>query len=111
MSKPSEYKRWYDNNKITSRCVELLEQLSDRDQRKTATFLMNEIISQPHFSQMLPKDIFNHTNSEKRRNRWYDEEEAIRIFMELLKICPEAEQKTVATKAIIYMEGLKEYQE
>ncbi len=108
MNNPPEYKRWYDNNKITSRCVELLEKLSDGDQRKTATFLMNEVISQPHFSKMLPKDIFECTNSETRRNRWYDEEEAIRIFMELLKVCPQAEQTTIATKAIIYMEGLKE---
>ena len=101
-----DFKRWYDEDAIVAKCVRLLENIQDTIKRQTATFLMDEIISKPPFSEMVPDDVINLVLSEGRRRRWYDFDEIIRIFMELLRHAPLEIKKEIAIKAVTFIEHL-----
>ncbi|MCK7520969.1 MAG: hypothetical protein MZV64_26380 [Ignavibacteriales bacterium] len=49
------FARWYDEDIIVSNCVKKLESVDDTLKRKTASFLMDQIISQPPFCDMLSR--------------------------------------------------------
>ncbi|MFH0703322.1 MAG: hypothetical protein V2B14_07310 [bacterium] len=101
------FSRWYDKNEIVSKCMEILGDVQDSLKRKTATYLMDEIIKKEKYINALPEDIYSRITSEiKRRRRWYDFEEIARIFVELLKHCPDEIQKEIAVKAITFIENL-----
>lgn len=98
--------RWYEEDPIVLRCVTLLEGLDDSIKRKTATYLMDEIINKPPYCNMLPDEIFSLITSETRRRRWYDFDEVIRIFVELLRYSPNEDRKNICIASIKFMENL-----
>lgn len=99
--------RWYEKDPVVSKCFEIMEQLDERKKRQTATFLMNEIISKPPYSQMLPEEIFQLITGETQKRRWYDFDEVSRIFAELIRHSPEEGKKEIAIKAITFIQDLK----
>ncbi len=103
-----KYKRWYDKNEITSRCINLLEELEDPLKRQVSTWLMNEIIEKPPYKDMLPKEIESMVHCEQRRRRWYDYDEVCRIYVELVKNAPDKLQTKICVKSVTYMEDLIE---
>ena len=98
------FKRWYDDDPMTSQCVKMLESVQDSLKRQTATFLMNEIVSKPPYIDMLPDEIINLIESEGRKRRWYDFDEVMRIFLELLRHSSEDIRKNIAIEAITFIE-------
>lgn len=100
------YKRWHDEDPIVSKCLNMLENIKESIKRKTATFLMNEIINKSPYDAMMPEEVFALVTSETRKRRWYDVDEVIRLFIELLKNCTPEAKKEIAIKAIDFMEGL-----
>ena len=102
----SDYKRWYDEDPVVAECVKLLESTEDSAKRKTATFLMDEIVSKSPYIEMLPETILELVNSESQRRRWYDFDEVIRIFIELLNNAPIETKKKIAILAITFIQDL-----
>lgn len=102
----SDYKRWYDEDPVLAECVKLLENIGDSDKRKTATFLMDEIVSKSPYTEMLPEKILELVNSESRRRRWYDFDEVMRIFVELLNHAPLESKKKIAVLAVTFIQDL-----
>ena len=101
------YTRWYDEDPLVAKSVGKLEKLQDSHKRKTATFLMDQIIKKPPYINMLPDDTVNLVLSETRIRRWYDFDEVVRIFIELLRHSdPEARQQ-IAVIAITFIEDLE----
>ena len=100
------YKRWHDEDPVVSKCIKMLENIQESIKRKTATFLMNEIINKAPYDTMLPEEVYNLVTSETRKRRWYDADEVIRLFMELLRNCTPEAKKDISIKAINFMEGL-----
>jgi hypothetical protein len=100
------YKRWYEKDPMVFKCFSMMEKLDEGKKRRTATFLMNEIISQPPYSQMLPDEIFQLATSEEQKRRWYDFDEVSRIFAELLRHSPDEVKKEIALRAITFMSDL-----
>jgi len=98
--------RWYDEDEIVSKCISLLQNLKDADKRQATTFLMDEIINIPPFVDMLPDEVFNIINSETRRRRWYDFDETVRIFAELLRYSPPDTRKQIAMTALTFIEDI-----
>ena len=106
MSEINKSHRWYDQDKILSKCVSLLYSLPDPLKRQTSTFLMNEIIDKQPYINMINEEIYTIVTSEGNKNRWYDHDEVTRIFMELLKNASDDSKKEISLKAITYMEDL-----
>ncbi|OGH97483.1 MAG: hypothetical protein A2287_05740 [Candidatus Melainabacteria bacterium RIFOXYA12_FULL_32_12] len=98
------FKRWYDEDPVVSRCIKMLECIQDSLKRQTATFLMNEIISKPPYVDMLPDEIISLIGSEDRKRRWYDFDEIMRIFLELLRHSSVDTRKKIAVEAITFIE-------
>lgn len=101
------FQRWYEKDPVVSRCFEVMEKLDDRKKRQTATFLMNEIISKPPYTEMLPEEIFQLATGEEQKRRWYDFDEVSRIFTELVRHSPDEVKKEIAVKAITFIEDLQ----
>lgn len=101
------FKRWYDVDRVVSTCIRMLENLDESQKNQTASFLMEKIIKQPPFSEMLPEDVFNLINKETRKRRWYDYNETTRIFVELLRQSPDENRKDIAIWAITFIEDLE----
>jgi len=102
----STYVRWHDEDVIVAKCVCMLENIEESVKRKTATFLLNEIIDKLPQTTLQIEDIYNLATSETRKRRWYDLDEIIRIFVELLKQCSPESRKEICIKAINFMENL-----
>ena len=100
------YVRWYDKDPVVSKCFEMMEKLDDRKKRQTATFLMNEIISKPPYSDMLPDEIFELATGESQKRRWYDFDEVSRIFTELIRHSSDEVKKEIAIKAVTFIQDL-----
>ncbi len=98
--------RWYEKDELTSKFIEMFENLSDSNKRKTAIFLVDEIINKPPYKDMVSEDVFNAATSESQKRRWYDFDEVIRIFAELLKNLNEEAKKEIAVKAVLFMQDL-----
>lgn len=101
------FARWYEKDPVVAKCFEIMEHLDDRKKRQTATFLMNEIISKPPYSDMIPDEIFELATGEEKKRRWYDYDEVSRIFAELLRHLSDETKKEIAIKAITFIEDLK----
>lgn len=101
-----QFVRWYDKDEVVSRCVHLLESVPDSLKRKTATFLMDQVIQKPTFENLVPDEIVDMATGDDRRRRWYDFDEVVRIFIELLKNCPDQDKRHIATKAICFVEDM-----
>jgi len=98
--------RWYDKDPVVSKCFEIMEKLDDRKKRQTATFLMNEIISKPPYSSMIPDEIFSLATGEEQKRRWYDYDEVSRIFAELMRHLPDVDKREIAVKAVTFIQDL-----
>ncbi len=105
MEELKNFQRWYDKDPVVSRCINILENIETREKHRTATFLTNEIILKQPYCSMLPEELYNLVMNEKRKRRWYDFDEILKIFMELLRHCPEASRKEIAVKAIKFLEA------
>jgi len=101
----SEFQRWYDRDPVVSRCIAILENIDTAKKHKTATFLTNEIILHPPYRKMLPDELYELVMSEERKRRWYDFDEVMKIFIELLRHAPEDIRKEIAVKAVKFLEG------
>ena len=100
------FKRWYDEDPIVAQCLKKLETLQDSLKRQTANYLMQEIINKPPYVDMLPDDIFNLATGESKRRRWYDFDEVVRIFIELLRHAQPDTRRTIAVTAVAFIEDL-----
>lgn len=100
------YQRWYEKDPVVAKCFEIMEQLDEGKKRRTATFLMNEIISQPPYTDMIPDEVFNLATGEEQKRRWYDYDEVSRIFAELLRHAPDEIKKEIAIKAVTFIQDL-----
>lgn len=98
MNEEKNYQRWYDTDPVVSRCVHKLENIEKFKQHQVATFLTDEILND--FSE----DIYEKVVGEDRKRRWYDFDEACKIFMELMRHLPEESKKEIAVKTIIFIE-------
>ena len=105
-----DFTRWYDEDKVVSRCISILKGLQDSLKRKTATFLMEQIINKPPYIDMLPEEILNTIMNEARSRRWYDFDEVVRIFMELLRHSSPETRRKIAIIAITFIEDLVKYE-
>lgn len=101
-----DFKRWYDEDDLVSECVQTLEGIEDSYKRQTATFLMDEILTKPPFVDMMPNEIFSLITSEDRKRRWYDFDEVMRIFLELLRYSCDETRMQISKKAIKFVETL-----
>ncbi|MDD3149609.1 MAG: hypothetical protein PHV68_02150 [Candidatus Gastranaerophilales bacterium] len=106
MTNEASFKRWYDEDPVVAKCVNSLENLQDSSKRQVATFLMSEIIDKPPFNEMIPDNVFDLVTSETRRRRWYDFDEVVRIFVELLRNATPELKKEIAIKAVMFIEDL-----
>lgn len=102
--KNETFKRWYDVDPVVAKCVTLLENLPENLKRQTSSYLMEKIIEKPPFSEMLPEDVFKLATEEQRRRRWYDEDEILRIFVELLRHSPLETKRNLSLIAITFIE-------
>jgi len=102
----TKIKRWYDEDPIVLKCITMLENLLDYQKRQTATFLMEEIINKPPFSEMMPEEVFNLATAEARKRRWYDFDEVTRIFIELIRHASNELKRETALKALAFMDDL-----
>lgn len=100
------FARWYEKDPDVAKCFEIMEHLDDRKKRQIATFLMNEIISRPPYTNMIPDEIFELATSEEQKRRWYDFDEVSRIFTELLRHSSDETKKEIAIKAITFIQDL-----
>lgn len=100
------FQRWYDEDKILSKCILMLESAKDTIKHQTATFLMDKIITQPPYVDMLSHEIFDMVTSESRQRRWYDFDEVMKILMELLRHSSNEIRREIAVAAITFMEDL-----
>ena len=108
MTEDQTYKRWYDEDPIVAKCLRILESIPNSVKRQTATYLMDEIINKPPYIEMIPDEIFTLATSEKERRRWYDYDEIIRIFIELIRHAPADMKRKVAVMAISFIEDQQE---
>ena len=102
----SEYKRWYDEDPIVTRCITILENLDNNLKHQTATFLMAQIIHTPPYSDMLDERVFEIATGETKRRRWYDYDEIVRILVELMRFSTPEIRKLTAIKAISFVEDV-----
>lgn len=100
------YKRWYEEDPVVTRCLTLLEGLDDSMKRQTATYIMDEIINKPPYTEMLPEEVFNLVLSETRKRRWYDFDEVTRIFIEMLRHSPSDIRRQISVQCIKFVEGI-----
>ncbi|MDD3014246.1 MAG: hypothetical protein PHC34_11135 [Candidatus Gastranaerophilales bacterium] len=99
--------RWHDEDVVVGKCIKMLENIEESIKRQTATFLVDEMIAKLPYTTMPPEELYNLTvSSETRKRRWYDIDEVIRLFVELLKHCTPETRKEIAIKAINFMESL-----
>lgn len=84
--------RWYDRNDNVSESMKKLQHLPDSIKRQIATYLIEDVISRKPYCDMLPLDTHYLILSEDRRRRWYDLDEILHIYVELLRHTSE-EQK------------------
>lgn len=102
----SEYKRWYEKNELIQKCVTSIEELPDTKKHQVATYLMDEIINKPPLVDMMAEDVYKMATSETRRRRWYDFDEVIRLFIELIRQVDEQTQKDIAIKSIKFVSDI-----
>lgn len=100
------YSRWYDQDDIVSKCVRLLETLPDPLKRQTATFIMDKIIDIPPFLHMPPEEVFKLATADDKKRRWYDFDEVVRIFLELLRYSDEEARRSISITAITFIEEM-----
>lgn len=103
-----EFKRWYDLDPIVSKCVHSLESLDVGLKRQTAIYIVDEIINKPPYSEMLSDKVFELATTEDSRRRWYDFDEAVRIFIELLRHSSTDARRKIALQAVTFIEDLSE---
>ncbi len=101
------YVRWYDKDPIVSKCFKLIESLEDSKKHQVATFLMGSIIMQPPYSSMMPSKVSSLMSIEEPKRRWYDYDESIRLFIELIKNVSDDTKREIAIRAIGFIEDLK----
>jgi len=102
----TKIKRWYDEDPIVLKCITMLENLLDYQKRQTATFLMEEIINKPPFSEMMPEEVFNLATAEARKRRWYDFDEVTRLLVELLRHSSPEIRREISIKAVGFIDNL-----
>jgi hypothetical protein len=102
----TEFKRWYDEDPIVTKCITLLEGLDNRLKHQTATFLMTQIVHTQPYSDMLDEKVFEIATGETKRRRWYDYDEIVRILVELMRYSTPEIRKLTAIKAISFVEDV-----
>lgn len=102
------FKRWYEEDSVVAACISKLETLQESLKRQTANYLMEEIINKPPYSEMVADDIFKLATEESQRRRWYDFDEVIRLFIELLRHAPAETRREIALKSISFIEDLSD---
>jgi hypothetical protein len=94
----SKISRWYDRNDSISVSMHLLESVPDNLKRQVANYLIEDLITKKPYSDMLPIDVHYLVLSENRRRRWYDFDESVRIFVELLRHSSESQRLEISDK-------------
>lgn len=100
--------RWYDRDEIVSQSMNLLKDVPDSLKRQVATYLVEEIIARKPYIDMLPFDTHYLILSENRRRRWYDYDETVRIFVELLRHTSDDQKRVVCLLVLSFVESLEE---
>ncbi len=102
------FKRWYDEDPVVGSCFEKLENLPVELKRQTANYLMEEIINKPPYSDMIADEVFDLATGESKKRRWYDFDEVVRIFIELIRHASPDTRRQVAIQAISFVEDLNQ---
>lgn len=102
-----QFQRWYEKDEVLTKCINTLETIEDKHKRQTATYLTEEIITKPPFSDLIPDEVFKMATGESSRRRWYDFDEVVRLFVELLRHAPVERQREIAVKAMIFINDLE----
>jgi hypothetical protein len=97
--------RWYDRGDEVSESMKLLEDLPDSLKRRVATYLIDEIINRKPYCDMFTLDTHYLIISEIRRRRWYDYDEAVRIFVELVRHTSEQQQKEICAMVLSFLKN------
>lgn len=105
-----KYSRWYDKDEIVQKCAQTLEALPDSLKRQTSTFIMSKIIQKPPYENMVADEIFNLATGDDRKRRWYDFDEVVRIFFELLRHSDDKTKRQIAIEAIAFIEDMQNKQ-
>ncbi|MEW5821488.1 MAG: hypothetical protein AB1782_14950 [Cyanobacteriota bacterium] len=100
--------RWYDRDGIVAKSMNLLQEIPDDLKRQVASYLVDDIINRKPYCDMFPIDTHYMILSEQRRRRWYDFDETIHIFVELLRHASEAQRVAISQMVIDFIETLIE---
>lgn len=106
--KKTPFIRWYDKDEAIASSMKTLENAPDKLKRQIATYLIEEVISRKPYCDMFPLDTHYLILSENRRRRWYDYDETVRIFIELLRHSSESQQKAVFNMVDAFITSLME---
>lgn len=91
----AEYKRWYDDEPITSLLISLIKSAEADIQIEISEFIINEAKS---------RDIIFETNIVfEIRRRWYDHDERVYTAIEYLRNASMDARKEISAKAINHL--------
>lgn len=110
-NKSPKISRWYDRVSSSSDTMNRLKNTPDSLKRQVSTYLINEIISKKPYIDMIPLDVHYLVLSENRRRRWYDFDECVRIFVELLRHCSESQKAEVCNMIDLFIDKASELDE
>ena len=102
--------RWYDRDDTVSKSMNMLNKIPDSLKRQVATFLVEDIINRKPYKDMFTLDTHYLILSEDRRNRWYDFDETIHIFVELLRHTSDDRKKELADLVIDFITSLADFE-
>jgi hypothetical protein len=104
----SQISRWYDQNQNVAKSMDLLENLPDTVKKRVAAYLIEDLITKKPYSDMLPIDVHYLVLSENRRRRWYDFDESVRIFVELLRHSSDTQKNEICEMVMAFLNKLLE---
>ncbi|MDD3593724.1 MAG: hypothetical protein PHX18_03750 [Candidatus Gastranaerophilales bacterium] len=77
--------RWYEINSMVNVLFSLFEKADDEEKKSVISFMTQELINLRPYDKLDVASVFKMATGEQARNRWYDKDESVRIFVELLK--------------------------
>jgi len=100
--------RWYDRDDKVSKSMNILKNIPDDSKRQITTYLVEEIITRKPYCDMFPLDAHFLILSEQRRRRWYDFDEALHIFVELLRHSSDAQKIEISEMVLNFVKTISD---
>lgn len=98
--------RWYDRDDVVAKSMEILQEIPDESKRLVASYLVEDIIQRKPYCDMFPLDTHYLILSENRRRRWYDFDETVRIFIELLRHTSDVQKRDICEMVLSFVDSL-----